>query len=203
MDWEVYDDQGALLANGTLPTLLDRSIALPLSGRVHASHEGFYVDGHYARFDADMLIGNTLVDTLPPTVGSLRLLDHLGNAVEHVANGEAATLRFTIADKSGGEVAAPKSDATTVSYRVHGTSAWLPLQNVVESTQAGTSAKFDHELPGDVNRVDLSPATAGSNVLIDLQITAADTLGNRLVWTQSPAFVVGDVPVPPKRRAAR
>jgi subtilisin family serine protease len=203
MNWEVYDDQGALLANGTLPTQLDRSIEIPLSGRVHASREGFYVDGHSARFDADMLIGNTVVDTLPPNMGSLRLLDHLGNAVEHVANGEAATLRFTVADASGTDVLAPKSDATTVSYRIHGTSAWVPLQNVVESTQAGTSAQFDHELPGDVNRVDLSPATAHSNALIDLQITAADKIGNSLVWTQSPAFVVGDVPIPPKRRAVR
>ena len=204
MNWEIYDAQGAVVASGTSPQVLDRSIALPLNGRVHASHEGFYVDGHYARFDADMVIGPQLFDVNPPSIGSLRLLDSGGSAVEHVANGEAATLRFTVADvQSKDLIAAPKSDATTVSYRVHGTAVWQPLTNVVESTQSGTLSKFDYELPGDVNRTDLSPATTHGNSLIDLQITTADAAGNRLVWTQSPAFVVGDVPVPQRRRAVR
>jgi subtilisin family serine protease len=199
--WEIYDSKGALLANGTLPATLDRSIALPQNGRIHAYREGYYVDGHYARFDADIETGPLFAN--PPTFGSLRLLDHLGNPVEHVANGEAATLRFTVAETVGTQISAPKSDATTVSYRVHGSPAWVPLSNVVESTLTGVSTNFDYVLPGDVNRVDLSPATTHSNSLIDLQITASDSTGTRMIWTQSPAFVVGDVPVPPKRRAVR
>ncbi|HEX3581333.1 MAG TPA: S8 family serine peptidase, partial [Thermoanaerobaculia bacterium] len=204
MDWQVYDDHGVLLANGTSPAVLDRSISLPLNGRVHASREGFYVDGHYARFDADMMIGPHLYDTAPPSIGSLRLLDSGGNAVEHIGNGDPATLRFTVGDVQGPTaIAAPRSDVTAVSYRIHGTAAWQPLTNVVESTDAGTTFNHDYTRPGDVNRVDLAAATAHPNSLIDLQITIGDVAGNRLVWTQSPAFVVGDVPVPEKRRAVR
>jgi subtilisin family serine protease len=204
MDWQVYDDQDTLVASGTSPQLLDRSIQMPLQGRVHASREGFFVDGHYARFDADIRIGAQITDTNPPSIGSLRLLDSNGNAAEHVANGEAATLRFTVADVQNPTlIAAPKPGATSVSYRVHGSPAWQPLTNVVESTQAGVTTQFDYTLPGDVNRVDLSPATANANSLIDLQIGVQDAAGNRLVWTQSPAFVVGNVPVPVKRRAVR
>jgi hypothetical protein len=204
MDWQVYDDQGTLVASGTSPQVLDRSIQIVPYERIHASHEGFFVDGHYSRFDADMTIGSLILDTNPPSIGSLRLLDSSGNAVEHVANGETATLRFTVADvQSATSIAAPKSSATTVSYRVHGTAAWQSLTNVVESTQAGITSSFDYALPGDVNRVDMSPATSHSDSLIDLQISVADAAGNRLVWTQSPAFVVGNVPVLPKRRAVR
>jgi subtilisin family serine protease len=203
-NWEVYDDRGALAASGTLPKTLDRSVPVPLNGRIHAWHEGFFVDGHYGRFDADMITGSYVLDTTPPSIGSLRLLASSGNAVEHVANGDSATLHFTAADiQSTSGVAAVKSDATTVSYRVHGTAAWQALTNVVERTEVGEELRSDYALPGDVNRVDLSAATAHANSLIDLQVAVTDAYGNRLVWTQSPAFVVGDVPVPPKRRAAR
>ena len=204
MDWQVYDDHNTLLASGTSPQVLDRTSGLPVNGRVHASREGFYVDGHYARFDADMFLGSQATDPNPPSIGSLRLLDSGGNAVERVANGEAATLHFTVVDVVGtSSIDAPKSSATTVSYRVHGEPAWQPLTNVVETSEAGLTVGVDHTLPGDVNRVDLAAATAHANSLIDLQITVADVAGNRLVWTQSPAFVVGDVPVPVKRRAVR
>ena len=202
LQWQVYDDHDALLSSGTLPG--QTAVAVDSVERTRARLPRRLLRRRPLQpFRRRHAHRKRLTDPTPPIIGSLRLLDHLGNPVEHVANGETATLRFTVGDLSGVDIMAPNSAATTISYRVHGTAAWVPLQNVVESTDAGPLAYYDHQLPGDVNHADLSSATAHPDSLIDLQITAADKAGNGLTWTQSPAFVVGTVPVPPKHRAVR
>jgi hypothetical protein len=203
--WELYDEAGAMTSQGVLPQNAMTS-SLKAHGRVHLFRDGFSVDGHPALFEADIVRSTSIIDTQPPNVGSMRVRNASGNAAEHLANGEAAVLQFTAGDVQNAQnldVAAPQSQATAVAYRVHGTSEWHALENVVESTEIGSVATLGHTPPGDVNHVDLRDATAHADSLIDLRVTVVDSSGNSMTLTQSPAFVVGDVPVPPKRRSVR
>ncbi|MBV8520280.1 MAG: S8 family serine peptidase [Acidobacteria bacterium] len=203
MRWETYDENGALADRGIFPNATPASIGA--KGRAHLFRDGFSVDGHPALFEADLVRSPSILDGVLPNVGSLRVLNAAGDPVEALANGEAAVLQFSAADGQNalGDVGPVQSDATAVAYRVHGTGEWHALANVVTSTETGNPATYGHMPPGDVNRVDLRDATAHADSLIDLRITVADRSGNTLTLTQSPAFVVGDVPVPPKRRSAR
>ena len=203
--WEIFKDE-TRMATGRLPQTIDAALLIP-PYRIHAQRDGILVDGHHGAFEADITV-KTLgtLQGLVPSIGSMRVLDAAGNATERVANGEAAALHFTAFDLTDGRVtySPPHTEATTVAYRAHGTGAWISLPVVVEQTEIGRASSLGHTPSGDVYRVDLRDVTRGhANALIDLQVTVSDASGNRLVWTQSPAFAVGTVPVGPRRRAVR
>jgi subtilisin family serine protease len=203
--WELYDETGAMTDHGALPQNA-MTTSVKAQGRVHVFRDGFAVDGYPALFEADVVRSASVIDAQPPNVGSMRIVNAAGNAAESLANGEAAVLQFTAADQQNGQnldVVAPQSDATAVAYRVNGTNEWHALTNVVDSTETGNAGTLGHTPPGDVNHVDLREATAHGDSLIDLRITIVDRSGNSMTLTQSPAFVVGNVPVPPKRRSLR
>jgi len=174
---------------------------------VHASREPVFVDGHPGSFDAEIVLGSSLADQNPPSISSLRVLNANGAATDHLANGEASTLRLTVSDirqaSNGPQFSPVDSGVTSVAYRVRGSAAWRSLPVVVESREYGPASSFDHTPAGDIDHVDLSEVTANANSMIDLQITVGDPAGNKLIWTLSPALIVGDVPSPPRRRVAR
>jgi hypothetical protein len=78
-----------------------------------------------------------------------------------------------------------------------------------ESESSGTplgcessSMSLGHYQAGDIFRVDLTPATALANHAVDLRVEVEDAAGNRLSWTQEPAFIVGTVADEPGRGRA-
>lgn len=137
------------------------------------------------------------------------MLDAQGRSTDTLGAGEGATLLFSWADwtdDSDGVLDAlvGRRDATRVSYRMTGGVKWQALEVVLERSEHELGADLGHFPTGDFVRVDLSPATKNApNRLIDLRIEFEDASGNRTTWTQSPALMIGSVPVPPKRRSVR
>lgn len=189
--WQLFDPTGTLAASGTSET-----------PQVQPRHR--YVSTNTAlRGELDVVFGDNASDLLAPTFTSLRVLNTAGALSEHVAVGEAATLRFSAADfTSDFSTRITRPERTRVSWRAHGDIAWIPLQVVVEGTDTGSPSTLGHVPSGDLYRADLTPATATAK-FIDLRIELEDASGNRTTWTQLSVFAVGDVAALPRRRAVR
>jgi len=200
--WALYDTNGTRLVTGVVPG--SPIPAFPCAGcRIETSYGALNVAGHVSHGDLGVRFSAGKNRT-PPTLTSVHLLDADGHVVDRLKNGAAATLTFSAAEYiSDTTTALPDPQATRVGYRVSGTSAWHDLAAVTSSSESGVNRLLGRHPAGYVYSADLAPATALPNMLVDLQIELEDGAGNHLTWTQSPAFMVGDVPVPPRTRAVR
>ena len=88
-----------------------------------------------------------------------------------------------------------RGDATAVSYRYSGETAWRPL-TATQVTEDTLNAA------GILYRVDLAPVANVAGGLVDLKFDLADAAGNTTTMTMAPAFSVGPE-LPLRHRAER
>jgi hypothetical protein len=189
--WSLFDGAGSLVDHGT-----DEQAQI-------APRYRYVATNNVVRGELDITYGTQTSDLVAPTFTSLRVLDANGNLAERLAVAEAGMLRFSAADFDVDYTTrAIRSEKTRVSYRAHGTLAWIPLPVAVESTESGSRSTLGHIPSGDLYRVDLADAASAAS-FIDLRIELEDAAGNRAIWTQTSAFAVGNVVTPPRRRAVR
>jgi subtilisin family serine protease len=150
-----------------------------------------------------MNLDSSRSDYFPPVFTALMLFDGAGQLVTRLEPNGGGSLQFAAADftytgvigavtKTYGSV---RAESTKASYRVSGTSDWLPL---------GVTQVVEDPNNGILFRADLSPLTniAGARQFYDLKLDIEDPSGNSTSYQLAPAFSVGDE-VGPRRRAAR
>jgi subtilisin family serine protease len=150
-----------------------------------------------------MNLDSSRADFFPPVFTALMLFDGAGKLVTRLEPNGGGSLQFAAADftytgvigsvtKSYGSV---RSESTKASYRVSGTTNWLPL---------GVTQVVEDPNNGILFRADLSPLTniVGARQFYDLKLDIEDPSGNTTSYQLVPAFSVGDE-VGPRRRAAR
>lgn len=194
---------------GTVNTYLsDGSIGAPPKpvpgGRYVVTREGLLAAGHVSRGVLEVSFGSNADDLEPPSLTSLRIVDHGGRNIDRLTRGAAATLRLSAADfdyRKAMETKVWRPEATRAWIRQTGTIDWRPLTLVFEGADLGNANTLRHVPSGDLFRADLSSITSGAEALYDLRIDVEDAAGNRATWTQSPAFSVGTVAAPPRRRS--
>ncbi|HEV2722731.1 MAG TPA: S8 family serine peptidase [Thermoanaerobaculia bacterium] len=199
--WATYAASGAQVSSGILPDS-PMPAFLCVGCRIDASYGALSVAGHVSRGDVTVRMMNSK-DFDPPSLTSLLLLSSDRKVVDRLKPGETATLTFSAADFVGTSTHAPNTQATKAAWRIHGAAEWHDLPVILDSSENGANSVFGRRLLGDIYHADISPATAVADVLIDLRLDVEDTSGNGLSWTQTPAFMVGNVPIPPRRRSAR
>jgi hypothetical protein len=128
------------------------------------------------------------------------MLDGTGALATRLDPHGSGSLLFSAADfapNGNSRVYQPiRTDATAVSYRYSGETAWRPL-TATQVTEApaisGTGILF---------RVDLASVANVSGGLVDLKFDLADNAGNTTTETMAPAFSIGPE-LAPRHRASR
>jgi hypothetical protein len=141
-------------------------------------------------------LDSSRADYVPPTLTALYLVDGAGDATRTVPPHSASALYFSAADYSytpSKTYQQIRADATTLSYRYAGTTAWTPL---------GVAQMSEDPVAGILYRADLSAAANVDWARVDLKIDLADNAGNTTSVVMQPAFSVGPE-YPPRRHAAR
>ncbi|HET8796609.1 MAG TPA: S8 family serine peptidase [Thermoanaerobaculia bacterium] len=204
--WTLYDAAGAVVKQDSI----QGPLSLPPPGRVGyrllAARDNLDVAGHFSRGELDVRFGSDAADLTAPTLTSMRLVNGAGQLVTSVAPGSALALLFSAADLDytrGGETRTLKPEATRVFWRHAGSPVWQEAAAVITGTDNGSRGSLGHTPAGTIHRADLTAATAAGGVLVDLRIEIEDAAGNRSVWTQMPALMVGSVRPPARRRAIR
>lgn len=198
----MYDANGAIVRSGVTTMNLPRPAAAP-GYRLEATIPNLNAGGRSSRGTLQVQFGNAADDVEAPTLSSLQLIGANDLPTDRLSVGELATLKFSVADYNFRLDLDTKSPgpAPRVSYRTG--NDWLPLTVVKTGSERGTPRPLGHLGAGDLFAVDLSPVTAIANVAVDLRFELEDLQGNKVVWTQQPAFVVGEPATTPRRRAAR
>jgi subtilisin family serine protease len=182
------------------------SLAPAPGARLQVSHAGLRAARHASQGLLDVVFGSNEADLAPPTLTSLRIVDSEGRNTDRLAHREAASLRFSAADfdyTKATQTLPSRPEATRAWVRAHGSSEWIALPLTIEGSESGNANSLRHLPAGDLYRADLAAITAVRDTLFDLRIDLEDPAGNRATWTQSPAFAVGNVEPPRRRRAAR
>ncbi len=130
----------------------------------------------------------------------MTMLDGSGSLVSHLEPHGSGSLLFSAADfgltSTGARIYQPiRGDATHVSYRYTGETAWRPLTTTQGTEDAASGA-------GILYRVDLASVTNVNRAFVDLKFDLADAVGNTTTVTMAPAFSVGPE-VLPRHRSAR
>ena len=203
--WSVYDASGSLLQTGVHgPGYPD--LPPPTAGtRFVATRGSLEVAGHRSLGTIEARFGANSEDLATPAITSFRIEGGDEQPTARFAIGEATTLHFSAADfaASGYFKTQPSSpEATRAFYRARGSIDWQPLPVVLAGSENGERRELRHYPAGDIFRVDLTPATALANSAVDLRVEVEDASGNRLSWTQEPAFFVGTVEDEPGRGRA-
>ena len=148
-----------------------------------------------------------LIDSGPPTLRALRILDSSGRRTSTLSINGGGSLEFAVQDvvptPSGDALALVRTDKTTVWWRRHGTTDWQRLDAVLKAQEVATSAddlaKLGHPPIGSVFTCNLSNALRGMPGVVDLKIFTEDASGNTMEYTIAPAFAMKVM----KRRAVQ
>lgn len=193
----LYGADGAPILNGGYST----SIVGPQGPyRVEATNHGTLYPGVNKTTTVSMTIDASRADYLPPSLTTMMMLDGSGSLVTRLEPHGSGSLLFSAADfglnSIFNRIYQPiRGDATQVSYRYSGETAWRPLTatQVTEDAASGT---------GILYRVDLASVANVDRSLVDLKFDLGDVAGNTTTVTMAPAFSVGPE-VPPRHRAER
>jgi subtilisin family serine protease len=200
-DWVLYDENGDGVASGQWK-LLGTGVPNPVPNhRLELTSQNITVNGYPAESRVVTRWGAG-ADTFAPSFSSLRVLNADGHPADVLRSGERVTLLFSAMDWSKGGTIANKSTATTVAYRIHGTSEWKEVPVTMTGTDYGTRTEIGHLGAGELYKADLTAAAATDNARIDLRIEIEDASGNHVTWTQEPALQVGSPTTPARRRVA-
>ena len=204
--YTVRDENGTVLSSGTLlpwlaPTLYE---TLRTAAGVDFAVSDIAIAGR--PLNATLSITRTgPVDREPPTLTSIRLVRDDGQVTDRLHKGGSAILHFSAGDwdRRTGITSASRPELTKVSYR-SGSGDWVPLAPEVVGLELGSIMQLGHMAAGEIYRVDVTPALAAHDSEVSLRIELQDSSGNTAVWTQTPAFVVGNpAPIVKRRSAAK
>jgi hypothetical protein len=167
---------------------------------LEATNNGTLYPGVNKTTLVSMDIDSTRTDFLPPALTTMMMLDGTGALATRLEPHGSGSLLFSAADfgplGNNRVYQQIRTDATAVSYRYSGETAWRPLK-ATQVTEApaisGTGILF---------RVDLASVANVSGGLVDLKIDLADNAGNTTSETMAPAFSIGPE-LAPRRRSSR
>jgi len=177
------------------------SVDVSTKGPFHleATNRGTLYPGVNKTTTISMDIDSTRADYIPPTLTTMMMLDGTGTIATRLDPHASGSLLFSAADFSlSGTLRIYQQirpDATAVSYRYSGETAWRPLSATQLTEDTLNSA-------GILYRVDLTPVANVSGGLVDLKFDLADVAGNTTTVTLAPAFSIGPE-LGPRRRAER
>jgi subtilisin family serine protease len=143
-----------------------------------------------------MKADSSRADYLPPTLTSLYIVDGTGMATRTVSAHDGAAIFFSAADYSYSPLKTYqqiRADATTLSYRYAGATAWTPLS----VAQIG-----EDPFAGFLYRCDLTNVANTEFAMVELKIDLQDNAGNTTSVVMLPAFLVAREHAP-RHRAAR
>jgi subtilisin family serine protease len=169
--------------------------------RVESTNHGELYPGIDKTTTISMAIDSSRADYLPPTLTTMIMLDGSGSLVARLDPHGSGSLLFSAADfgmtPSGSSriYQSIRNDATHVSYRYSGETAWRPLSATMVTEDAPSSG-------GILYRVDLGSLTNIDRAFVDLKFDLADAAGNTTTVTMVPAFSVGPE-VLPRHRATQ
>jgi len=183
----LYGSTGTQLQAGSYSTSFDGAAKGPY--RLESINQGELYPGVPKTTTVTMAIDNSHADYLPPTLTTMNLLDGNGLLVAHLEPHGSGSLLFSAADfgmtAAGTRIyQSLRGDATHVSYRYTGETAWRPLTAAQGSEDTANSA-------GTSYRVDLASVTNVDHGYVDLKFELADATGNTTTVTMAPAFSVG------------
>jgi Subtilisin-like serine proteases len=177
------------------------SVDVSAKGAYHleATNKGTLYPGVNKTTTVSMDIDSTRTDYVPPTLTTMMMLDGSGAIATRLVPHGSGSLLFSAADFGlNGAVRIYqqiRGDATVVSYRYSGETAWRPL-TATQVTEDTLNAA------GILYRVDLATVANVPGGLVDLKFDLADVAGNTTTVTMAPAFSVGPE-LPPRHRAER
>lgn len=195
----LYDANGVLLRSFGYSTLSD--LTTPGAYRVEATNQGTLYPGVNKTTTVSMSIDSSRTDYFPPSLTTMMMLDGSGTLVTRLEPHGSGSLLFSAADyvagtsPSGRVYQQIRGDATQVSYRYSGETAWRPLTATQVTEDAASGA-------GILYRVDLAGVANVDRGLVDLKFDLADVAGNTTSVTMAPALSVGPELLP-RHRAER
>jgi subtilisin family serine protease len=194
----LYGSTGNQILSGGYSTAIDGAAKGPY--RVESVNQGELYPGVPKTTTVSMAIDNSHSDYFPPTLTTMTLLDGNGLMVSRLEPHGSGSLLFSAADfgltPTGVRIyQSIRGDATHVSCRYHGETAWRPLTATQGAEDTASSG-------GILYRVDLAGVTNVDHGYVDLKFELADAVGNTTIVTMAPAFSVGPE-VLPRHRASR
>jgi hypothetical protein len=175
-------------------------VTTPGAYKIDTTNLGTLYPGVSKTTIVSMAVDSSRADYLPPSLTTMLMVDGSGTIVPRLAPHDNGSLLFSAADftvNSNGTRAyqAIRADATQVSYRYSGETAWraLTATQIIEDAASGAGLLYRVEL-GSVANID--------RALVDLKFDLADVAGNTTTVTMMPAFSVGPE-VPPRHRAEK
>jgi len=194
----VYNAQGTRILTSGYSAFVDLS---PKGAyRLEAANQGTLYPGVNKTTTVSMNVDSSRADYTPPTVTTMMMLDGTGALATRLEPHGTGSLLFSAADFTftlvgGRSYQQIRTDATNVSYRYSGETAWRPLTITQINEDAASGA-------GILYRADLATVANTDRTLVDLKIDLTDLAGNTSSTTMVPAFSVGPELLP-KHRAAR
>ena len=194
----LVDNKGLHLPN--VGYLLPVDVSSKGAYHLEATNNGSLYPGVNKTTVVSIDIDSTRTDYLPPVLTTMMMLDGNGALTTRLDPHGRGSLLFSAADfapNGNNRVYQQiRTDATAVSYRYSGETAWRPLA-ATQGTEApavtGTGILFSVDLATVAN-------TAGG--LVDLKLDLADNAGNKTTVTMAPAFSIGPE-LAPRHRASR
>jgi len=195
----IFDANGNRILSSGYSTSIDLTTS-PGRYRVEVTNLGTLYPDVSKTTTATMNLDSSQPDYFPPVVTTMMLFDGGGTLVTRLEPHGSGSLLFSAADFigstgiSGRLYQQVRGDATKVSYRYAGETAWRPLTATQVTEDTTHSA-------GILYRVDLGTITNVDRALVDFKFDLADIIGNTTTVTMTPAFSVGPE-LPPRRRTA-
>jgi subtilisin family serine protease len=161
--------------------------------RVLIVNDRYETAGMRGRATATMTFDTRNADITDPEISTLRVMNGKGETRSKISAGDAVQVAFSLADYEvhiyeAGRYDPVRIDATRLSVRPHGSSAWIAAPvRVTGGAMQPVEGKLERRLPLGIEfRADLQLA-AGA---YDLRIEAEDRTGNRTELVFEPAFAV-------------
>jgi subtilisin family serine protease len=193
----LFDAAGSRIQTTGYSSALDLAAMAPF--RIEVANQGTLYPGVNKTTTLTMNVDSSRSDYIPPSLTTMMMLDGTGTLATRLEPHGTGSLLFSAADfnltQIGGRAYQPiNSNATVLSYRYSGETAWRPLTI--------TQVNEDTNGAGLLYRADLGPVANTDRALVDLKIDLTDTAGNTTSMTMVPAFSVGPELLP-RHRAAR
>jgi subtilisin family serine protease len=193
------DTKGLRVSGAGYLNTVDVSVKGPY--HLEATNNGKVYPGLNKTSVVTMDLDSTRTDYIPPVLTTMMMLDGSGALATRLVPHGSGSLLFSAADfaplGSGSSVYQPiRGDATAVSYRYAGETAWRPLT----ATQVTEAPAITGS--GILYRVDLASVANVASGLVDLKFDLADLSGNTTSVTMAPAFSVGPE-LAPRHHASR
>jgi hypothetical protein len=194
----LFDANAVQLSTSGFSTIAD--LGTKAAYRLEAVNRGTLYPGVNKTTTVSMNIDSSRTDYIPPSLTTMMLLDGSGILATRLAPHGSGSLLFSAADfgiLGTNRVYQPiAADATKVSYRYSGETAWRSLTATQVTEAPAVSAA------GILYRADLASVANVAGGLVDLKFDLADVAGNTTTVTMAPAFSVGPE-LPPRHRASR